>query len=1503
MADTEMSKEPLQSVSEIRVNDNHEIIKKFPDEGKVPSINVEITCADDEALDGGIAVPGVSVDSADYVTKETSESVPVEELNEELSKTTEDFSNAEERLSLSDAVDYSGPKEDAVSQDERKQEVETSQEDKVRPSGSDEEECLHCKNFAQRKNAVPVKAEDESPKEDSSINEEDSKQSILLDLNSETGETASVDEHSVQKSIENESIAEENANLGISTSTELDHDSELTNETSTFPSREDGDNKQETAEKENESEASKGETVEDKERDDDDDEEGGYTTEASATTLQGIRGVFGRRQRCSTAATSVGFDIGDAESAFSEDGSEMEDRLYDLATKEGFDAFKEFLLETSGEKLLQFWLQVECGKYLERDEERSRLVQCLRDRFWRSGGIYEFSAGTKSRLNMVDASTLTYDRLFVIQPDVLEPLLSYWCIRFTMHQQRRSHCRDLEYNRLAKERPKSCVKRENALSNLPQVPAHVGLSQVLPNKTVVARPQTSYANKTGIEHQTSRPQVRAKSAHPRLLQAAKYMHTNASTKQLQYIIAPVKTGYGFEQPPGPSFPVEPEPDYLPSVRLFINPVPSPDSKIQRMMRTLHRTAVFADGSTPASVEETGSKTGAMLDSLIQGLIYERQTGDYFKVFLQNSGNETWMNCLAFWKSLQEYNAYFFADSLNPSLLSRKARTMYASFVVSGSAQDVHVHADIQLQVHKELEPPFEELFDAVEEHVLHSLLEPWNMLMEHEKTLYSHEVPTEQRLRHIEIKVMSKRRQSIVHSHGGLGNAEDDHEKERISIEEANRPPPVPKDGFTFETLIRNRNEVENFKEFLNKKHARGIKDLMAWTDMETFRRVPRFMEEKRDKKAREIRDSWLGKKYFFGTDSPATREGRNLIMNLNGGRPIKERPQSPVILESQKFVRARIERRWLMLFKQTAEFLERQKPRVAGVPEMVEDIMLKRRLQRSEAAWKILNSRWVSSSRDVVALRQTLLNPSSCSEFTAFVAMKGDTLESNVHFWLEVQKFKDLCHAHAQTALIQRKVQTIVDCFLNSAIAPELQIDIPIEMADKLMERLSGRTPSLHPYVFREAQMTVFRVLFNHWKEFVTHRSKIPEGEDAREHFAEMLRRHRADNKSKKEASERRRMARLSAERKKKEKEEREKKRIEDLASLFSLETASIFYSEEDDLRSWFYSKHLVEQERQEHIKRLREQGIIIPEEELVEEKEETKSRRSRVSMAKSSTLGKKVHDTASDKKSSEGSSRILQAKLGGLRKSTHGQQAPTLVRRGSGVSIAQSAVTARRNSGVSLAMSRKDDKMSIATVGKDEKGLEKGEEKVTVSKDTQVEQKNERKSSEIQVIPIASPETLQPPKEGKLLPQRSRSSKRVLSGKQPPKSAGKKRVPLDAISCISDYSVLSNVEFQPRTTPSGKNSRQGGTSLLTSKSLKDFTNSPEGAQLSMPLPLVRITSASHLEKSDTDGSVGDPSPLYYKPRPLTQSLKKTPIRPGSRKGLGLTKEDMQIKPDVIVN
>ena len=78
---------------------------------------------------------------------------------------------------------------------------------------------------------------------------------------------------------------------------------------------------------------------------------------------------------------------------------------------------------------------------------------------------------------------------------------------------------------------------------------------------------------------------------------------------------------------------------------------------------------------------------------------------------------------------------------------------------------------------------------------------------------------------------------------------------------------------------------------------------------------------------------------------------------------------------------------------------------------------------------------------------------------------------------------------------------------------------------------------------------MTVFRVLYNHWKDYNVYRSRIPEGRNALQFLSEQLRKHRADIKAKKDASERRRLARLSAERRKKEKEERDKKRIEDLS------------------------------------------------------------------------------------------------------------------------------------------------------------------------------------------------------------------------------------------------------------------------------------------------------------------------------------------------------------------
>ncbi|KFO92486.1 Regulator of G-protein signaling 22, partial [Buceros rhinoceros silvestris] len=135
------------------------------------------------------------------------------------------------------------------------------------------------------------------------------------------------------------------------------------------------------------------------------------------------------------------------------------------------------------------------------------------------------------------------------------------------------------------------------------------------------------------------------------------------------------------------------------------------------------------------------------------------------------------------------------------------------------------------------------------------------------------------------------------------------------------------------------------------------------------------------------------------------------------------------------------------------------------------------------------VDNKWVSLSREIIAFRKALLNPVTAYQFQRFVSLKGDLLENGVLFWLEVQKYKDLCHSHCDDATVQKKITAIIDCFINSAVPPALQIDIPVEQAKKILEHRK----ELGPYIFREAQMTIFALLFKFWPKFCEFRSNLP--------------------------------------------------------------------------------------------------------------------------------------------------------------------------------------------------------------------------------------------------------------------------------------------------------------------------------------------------------------------------------------------------------------------------
>ena len=54
-----------------------------------------------------------------------------------------------------------------------------------------------------------------------------------------------------------------------------------------------------------------------------------------------------------------------------------------------------------------------------------------------------------------------------------------------------------------------------------------------------------------------------------------------------------------------------------------------------------------------------------------------------------------------------------------------------------------------------------------------------------------------------------------------------------------------------------------------------------------------------------------------------------------------------------------------------------------------------------------MLESRWVSSSKDIITFRKALLNPISSLQFRRFVSIKGDHYENDVLFWQEIQRYK----------------------------------------------------------------------------------------------------------------------------------------------------------------------------------------------------------------------------------------------------------------------------------------------------------------------------------------------------------------------------------------------------------------------------------------------------------------------------------------------------------------
>ncbi|XP_043832251.1 regulator of G-protein signaling 22 [Dromiciops gliroides] len=760
-------------------------------------------------------------------------------------------------------------------------------------------------------------------------------------------------------------------------------------------------------------------------------------------------------------------------------------KTYDIGTRKEFERFKKFIKGTLGERYRWLWMDIERLKVLKDPGRRQRHLEKMRKCYLVSSGECYLTPEVLLKLNLIDGSFWNEPHLRCIQSEVVKPLLQYWGPRFcvTHKFEIKNASAELKFWHSRQERPRKDIDPFPQMATLlplrpkscmPQIPTLKKEEFIQPRSLKSARKSARKSERAGSATRKST----VKNEAPEETSEQDIIGKNAKCMTVSSKV----------------------------IRLTSFTDISECLKPQ-----LDRKFSYTEETTVKKVTANAALFGSDMENLLQSLYVESRAGFFFTKFCECSGNKLWKNSAYFWFDLQAYHQLFYQETLQPFKVCKQAQYLYAMYVAPSASLDIGLEKKKKKEIYMKIDPPFEDLFDAAEEYILLLLLEPWIQMVKSDQNNYGQ----------VELVKQDRQLDSLYFRKLQAIHKETVPKKEEEAVPDL-PVPYIPKETqlwnkvpeefrhLNFNYLVNNKLEFEHFRQFLA-SHSASM-DLMCWTDIEQFRRILHQDQKQREAKSIDIKNKYLNKKYFFGPNSPATKEQQDEIMQLGGGwgMILHEQLASPVLLEIQKCVRRRLENMWLPLFLSSEQYAARQKIKLQ-MEDIAEDFILKKRGEKI-GVWKASrrpslgigsrsskkyatgfrsepeDSKWIASSADIIAFRKALLNPLIAKLFQRFVSLKGDLLGNGVLFWQEVQKYKDLCHSHCEDAVIQNKITTIINCFINSSIPPALQIDLPFDQAQKIIEHRK----ELGPYVFREAQMTIFGVLFKYWPQFCQFRSNL---------------------------------------------------------------------------------------------------------------------------------------------------------------------------------------------------------------------------------------------------------------------------------------------------------------------------------------------------------------------------------------------------------------------------
>jgi len=300
-----------------------------------------------------------------------------------------------------------------------------------------------------------------------------------------------------------------------------------------------------------------------------------------------------------------------------------------------------------------------------------------------------------------------------------------------------------------------------------------------------------------------------------------------------------------------------------------------------------------------------------------------------------------------------------------------------------------------------------------------------------------------------------------------------------------------------FVDVIENKGTVSAFKQYVQNTEGRqALNQLLMYLEIEQYNAI---LPAKKMQKAQQA--THIYKTYFDPTSRRSVGLPQTLLNQVEG-----ERPNTPVFIEAQQFVLSDVQTYFKSFFKHAQDATGRREgtPNTPGSFNKADTFdssqsflqFYRRRTRKAKST-----GRSAPTKEDKDSFKKVLQSVHGrlsikMEYFRRYLQTHGEPdgfprLENDLVFYLEVQKFKELFN-YMDDVSLNRKVEAIIECFLDSATPPWLQIDIGPELASRIIHKAqvfsSGKKiprEQKEPGLFDEAQSILFKEMLPYWAGF----------------------------------------------------------------------------------------------------------------------------------------------------------------------------------------------------------------------------------------------------------------------------------------------------------------------------------------------------------------------------------------------------------------------------------